>query len=77
MWDGQELILTFRRNVHEALMSMRWELCSLIEGTSLTDEEIKFCGVIPHMHWRSYVGAIVGHGPPPCLRDFAEAPVPA
>jgi hypothetical protein len=25
--------------VSEALMSMWWELCSLVEGTSLTDEE--------------------------------------
>jgi hypothetical protein len=32
-------MLTFRRNVSEALMSMWWELCSLVEGTSLTDEE--------------------------------------
>jgi len=39
VWNGQELMLTFRINVSEALMSMWWELCSLVKGTSLTDEE--------------------------------------
>jgi hypothetical protein len=39
VWNGQDLILTFRRNVSKALMNMWWELSSLVEGTSLTDKE--------------------------------------
>ena len=39
VWDGHELMLTFRRNVSEALMSMWWELCGVIEGTVLNDDE--------------------------------------
>ena len=39
VWDGHELMLTFRRNVSEALMSMWWELCAVIEGTILNDDE--------------------------------------
>lgn len=39
VWDGQELKLSFRSNVSEALMNMWLELCSLVEGTSLNDEE--------------------------------------
>lgn len=39
VWDGQQLMLTFRRNVSEDLMNMWWELCSLVEDISLTSEE--------------------------------------
>ena len=38
VWDGQELKLSFRRNMFEALMNMWLELCSLVEETSLNDE---------------------------------------
>jgi hypothetical protein len=39
VWDGQELMLTFRRNVSESLMRLWWDLCSVVEGTSLFEEE--------------------------------------
>ena len=39
VWDGHELMLTFRRNVSETLMSMWWELYGVIEGTILHDDE--------------------------------------
>lgn len=39
VWDGYELMLTFRRNVSEALMKMWWDLCSIVEGTILTKDE--------------------------------------
>jgi hypothetical protein len=38
-WNRNELMLTFRRNVSEALMSMWWDLCSIVEGTILTEDE--------------------------------------
>lgn len=39
VWDGQELKLSFRKDVSEALMNMWLELCSLVENTSLNNEE--------------------------------------
>lgn len=39
VWCEGELRLTFRRNVSENLMNMWWDLYSMIEGVSLTDED--------------------------------------
>jgi hypothetical protein len=39
VWNGQELMLSFRRDVSEALMQVWMELSSLVEGTSLSNEE--------------------------------------
>ena len=39
VWDGEELQLSFRRNVSERLMSMWEELRAAVESIVLTDEE--------------------------------------
>jgi hypothetical protein len=39
VWDGEELKLSFRRNVSESLMSLWEELRAIGENVALTDEE--------------------------------------
>jgi hypothetical protein len=39
VWDGVNLMLTFKRNVSSNLMNMWWELYGLIEGISLSGEQ--------------------------------------
>ena len=40
LWDGNELMLMFRRNISEALiMTLWWDLCSVIEGTIVNDDD--------------------------------------
>jgi hypothetical protein len=39
VWDGQNLMLIFRRSASDRIMNMWWELSSLVEGISLPDEE--------------------------------------
>lgn len=39
VWDGENLMLTFRRNVSSSVMDLWWELCGLIEDLSLSEEE--------------------------------------
>ena len=39
MWDGEELQLSFRRNVSERLMNMWEELRAAVQSIMLNDEE--------------------------------------
>ena len=41
VWDGNELMLMFRRNISEALiMTLWWDLCSVIdEGTIVNNDD--------------------------------------
>lgn len=39
VWDGENLMLTFRTNVSASTMNLWWELCNLVESTSLSYEE--------------------------------------
>jgi hypothetical protein len=39
VWDGQNLMLTFRRSVSSRLMNLWFELTSIIESVSLTEED--------------------------------------
>jgi hypothetical protein len=39
VWDSETLMLTFRRNVSPSIMNLWWELWTLIESTSLSEEE--------------------------------------
>lgn len=37
VWDGENLMLTFRRNVSENTMNLWFELCNVIEDISLSE----------------------------------------
>ena len=39
VWDGENLMLTFRRCVSTSTMNLWLELCSLLESVSLSEEE--------------------------------------
>jgi hypothetical protein len=39
VWDGENLKLTFRRNVSSSTMDLWWHLCGLMEDVCLSEEE--------------------------------------
>lgn len=48
VWDGENLMLTFRRSVPRNIMSMWWELCGLLED--IGDPSCMFCNENESIH---------------------------
>jgi hypothetical protein len=63
VWDGDNLMLTFKRSVSNNLMNMWWELVGLIESTVLSeeDDQLLWCYISSGKYSVQTLYAVINH----------------